>query len=353
MALIFTLGALINVHRKPEELNGELVGRGSGPRRPTFMSPHRQSRQSRVLARYPFVLEAIYWNLTYWPYQLARALSARIIASTHNRYGIYNVAESHAMAILRVEEKLRMAVEQPTQYHILSRAPWLRRPMQIVYTSHIIVGVAFIAYAYTYFPRLTFQRIRRTLFVDNWLAFVLLTIYRCMPPRMLSAQYGFVDVLHPKLHSGEGEPVSWSNNRYQLTIAAMPSLHFGTSVLVGWSLYRYAPQRVLRLLGPLWPALMLLTVVGTANHFLLDCIAGAAVVWVGWRVQRLVLYLQPLEQVLFWLLSIERPKSADVMVRVLARSASWEFSEGARHIEEAKNPLSVSSDSEESIAIQT
>lgn len=285
---------------------------------------------------------------TVQPYQLARALSARIIASTPGRYHVYNIAESNAMAILSLEETLHMAVEQPTQYHVLTRAAWLKRPMKIVYTSHIIVGAVFIAYAYTYFPRPSFQRIRRTLFVDNWLAFALLTVYRCTPPRMLPLHYGFIDVMHPKLASGAGEPVSWSNNSYQLTIAAMPSLHFGTSVLIGWSLSRWAPHKILRLLGPVWPALMLFTVVATANHFLLDCIAGAAVVGIGWRMQRVLLLLLPLEQAVFWLTGVERPDTADLRVKAPVQSPSWTISEGARHVEEAKNLLGPLTDSEQS-----
>ena len=55
-------------------------------------------------------------------------------------------------------------------------------------------------------------------------------------------------------------------------------------MIVGVALAQLAPYRWLRLLGAAYPALMLLIIVGTGNHFIFDATAGGLVVAVGWLV---------------------------------------------------------------------
>lgn len=160
-----------------------------------------------------------------------------------------------------------------------------------IYYSHISVGVCFIVYTYTYLPPSLFQRIRRTIAIDNYLALIVVTLWRCYPPRLLPEEYGFVDVLHKDTGGGN----AWTNNRFQLTIAAMPSLHFGTALFFAVCLCRFSPHRAVRALAPLWPAAMLVTIVATANHFLMDAIVGAFVPLLGWRINELMLLLYPIQ----------------------------------------------------------
>lgn len=56
---------------------------------------------------------------------------------------------------------------------------------------------------------------------------------------------------------------------------------------------------------------MLVTIVGTANHFVLDAVVGAMVVALGWRINEIMLVLRPAEEWLLWLLRTERPKTAE------------------------------------------
>lgn len=284
------------------------------------------------------ILSTPFANADNQPYQLARAYSAsRINASALSR-SIYATAASHAVSILELEANLNMAIERPFQSFLLTKLPRAMPVLATIYYSHILIGAAFLVYAYTTFPRPVFQRIRRTIFVDNWLSFLVFTSYRCAPPRLLPDHFGFVDVLHqpkqPPASHGMGDAFAnatdvlatelrhpaplgavqsgsiWTHNSHQLTIAAMPSLHFGTSLLIGYTLLAHAPHRLVRALAPLWPLAMLVTIVGTANHFILDAVAGACVVAVGWRIQELVLVFAPLEEYLFWCLGVERPRGA-------------------------------------------
>jgi hypothetical protein len=160
-----------------------------------------------------------------------------------------------------------------------------------VYYSHIVVGVAFYVYCYTFMSRRQYRKIRRTLALENVIAFVILSLWRCAPPRLLPAEYGFIDVLH-KDNAGS----AWTHNKFQLTIAAMPSLHFGNSVLIAFCLLMYSPHVLLRVVAPLWPMIMVLTVVATANHFVLDTVVGVTVIATAYRLNRTMLVLLPVRE---------------------------------------------------------
>jgi len=251
-----------------------------------------------VLAKFPFLIEIWYWNLTYWTYQLAGAYSAYRVRGNES---IFAIARAHALHVLSLEEKWGVNVELHLQWYILECRPILMPILAKVYYSHIVIGVIFIVYAFTTFPPALFQSIRRTVAIDNLIAFGMISSWRCMPPRLLPPEYGFTDILHSKPQS------AWTQNRFQLIIAAMPSLHFGTALFIGICLSRFSPHRWVRWLAPLWPVAMLVTIIATANHFVLDAAIGAMVHALGWRLNELMLLLRPLEEWLFWLCRTERP----------------------------------------------
>jgi len=262
-------------------------------------SRFRNNLVSRLLWHVPFLIEIWYWNLTYWSYQLARAYSA-----VHLPADTKTVAQSHGLAILKLERALGIDVELSVQRYVLSLPPWAMDTLGHIYYSHIVLGVAFLGYMYTYRPDV-FPRIRRTMAVCNVIAFAIMSVYRVAPPRLLPKTEGFVDVLH----AGQ-EHSAWTQNRFQLIYAAMPSLHFGNSFLVGLSLLSFAPHRPLRVLAPLWPAAMLLTIVATANHYVLDACVGACIPVLAYRWNRALLNLRVVEEWGFWLCRVEKPPRA-------------------------------------------
>ena len=206
-----------------------------------------------------------------------------------------------------------MDIEQQLQHFVLTRMPALMSVLARVYHSHIVVGVVFIVYTYTCLPRSTFKQIRRTIAMDNALAFIILTLWRLTPPRLMPADFGFVDVLHPNRQSGAPDTPSWTNNSFQLIIAAMPSLHFGTSLLLATSLVRFSPHRPLRIVAPLWPAAMLLTILATANHWVLDAVVGAMVPALGWKLNWILAspWVEPVEEWIFLVLRAEKPNTTE------------------------------------------
>lgn len=63
--------------------------------------------------------------------------------------------------------------------------------------------------------------------------------------------------------------------------AAMPSFHAGWNLLLGIALWRASRHLAVRAFALLMPAAMAFAVMATGNHFLLDVVAGAAIILVA------------------------------------------------------------------------
>jgi hypothetical protein len=63
-------------------------------------SRFRNNIHSRMLQRYPFLIEMFYWVINYAFYRFTSVASQRIFAKT----GIWNVAQDHGLAVLEAEE---------------------------------------------------------------------------------------------------------------------------------------------------------------------------------------------------------------------------------------------------------
>jgi hypothetical protein len=140
----------------------------------------------------------------------------------------------------------------------------------------------------------------------NLLAFAVFTLWPCMPPRLLPASYGFVDTVHK-----HGAGSTWAKN---IPPAAMPSLHVGEALIVGTALCAYpsTPTRS-HALFLLYPTLILLAVVATANHYLLDALAGLVVAALARYSNAALVPLLALENALFCLLHIHKPSPAHLV----------------------------------------
>ena len=93
----------------------------------------------------------------------------------------------------------------------------------------------------------------------------------------------------------------------------MPSLHFGYSLLIGLTVATMPVQsrgwkRLALIVGGMaYPGLILTAIVATANHFVLDAVAGACVVAVAWHAQGIMLNLLVLEDYFLRLVRIHKP----------------------------------------------
>jgi hypothetical protein len=109
--------------------------------------------------------------------------------------------------------------------------------------------------------------------VMNGVALVLYLLVPTAPPR-LTFTSGIVDtlwLLSPVNLSAGG--MSGQANPY----AAVPSLHFGWALFVGLSVVMMAHRHWVRVVGALFPAVTLLSIIVTGNHWLFDALAGGLV----------------------------------------------------------------------------
>ncbi|TYJ53210.1 hypothetical protein B9479_006188 [Cryptococcus floricola] len=258
----------------------------------------RSRWSSRLLGMFPFLMEVWYWLLTYWIYQIARAMQALTMGADFRA-----LAEQHARQIIAIQRWLAIDCELALQKFVMERE-WLLVFFNKTYAMvHIPATIAFMAYSYRYFSPLVFQSTRRTLVLCNCIAFVVFSSWPCMPPRLLPfEEFGYVDTLH----TGKAASI-WTTNKFQNQLAAFPSLHFGYSFVIGLSLFLYSPHRPIRAVALGYPVLILLVIMATANHYLLDAVGGFFVTVLAHRVNRLTLNLRPLEEWFFWLLRTERP----------------------------------------------
>lgn len=74
-------------------------------------------------------------------------------------------------------------------------------------------------------------------------------------------------------------------------------------------------------LGFLYPFTILVAIVATANHFILDAVAGALVCGLGWRFNGVLLNLLPVEDCFLWIVRIHKPEPSSV--RVIYSSDGW------------------------------
>ena len=111
------------------------------------------------------------------------------------------------------------------------------------------------------------------------LALVVAWRFPTAPPRV--AGLGVVDTLRHLSSIDIGSP---GTTGLTDPVAAVPSLHAGWAIGVAAGVAIYARPRAARLLAPLYPAVVVLTIVATGNHFVLDAIAGAIAMAIGFGI---------------------------------------------------------------------
>ena len=174
--------------------------------------------------------------ISYQIYQLGRAATAVTL-----RQGTIHVARRHALQIVELEKRCHIFWEIPTQKLFMKSQLAITLINWLYSFIHIPGTIAFLVWLYYYTitrnrveldqpggvdgspsgPRLYGSR-RRTMAVCNLLAFVVFTLWPCMPPRLLSDKsitgpdgeiarsYGFVDTVHGKAGAGS----VWTENKF-------------------------------------------------------------------------------------------------------------------------------------------
>jgi hypothetical protein len=229
---------------------------------------------------------------------LHRLPSLRSLVSTPHRglvevatiiglYGLYEVvrgqghatlgvARQHTDGIVALERHLHLFGERTIQQaaHWVPALPTL---LGIAYiTLHFLGTAAFLIWLHRTHPE-RFPVVRNTLIAATGVALSIYLLYPVAPPRL--AGLGFVDTV---THNTKVNLSSDLLGSLYNPFAAVPSLHFGYALLVGVTVALLAKGRVARVIGWSYPAVMLLVIVATGNHFFFDAAGGALAIGIGY-----------------------------------------------------------------------
>lgn len=220
----------------------------------------------------------------WWTELLLVALVYAIYAAARTLAGgDEETAVENGLAILRFEQALGLNAEHPLN-RLFQAEPWIGIPADFWYASlHYVVTLAVLVWIFR--SRAVHYRAARTwLLVTTVVALAGFALLPTCPPRLLDASYGFVDTMaHYSAYGWWGGEASAPSALSGVTnqFAAMPSLHVGWALWCGVLLWRYGRSRATRAAGIAYPLITTVVVLGTANHYLLDAVAGALVLGVG------------------------------------------------------------------------
>lgn len=310
---------------------------------------------SRILQKFPFLIEMFYWGVTFGAYRYTKVLAQ---ATYGGQKGMWDSAQEHGLGLLNFEALLwgggRDAPEKWLEWRIQrwflhgnengDYRSWILSFLNRGYALvHLPGTVAFLAYYYaTASTHARFCTVRRTMTLTNFLAFVIFILVPTMPPRLLPKEYGFVDSV-----SLEDAESVWMGGDFVNLLAAMPSMHFGYAFCIGCTFVFESgalngvfsrlealsivssttiddeekdlvdgepmPRRspftriCMFAFGVAYPTWMLITIVSTANHYFLDAFAAVFVVLAGFIFNRVLCVFLPIEDYLLWILRLEKP----------------------------------------------
>lgn len=168
---------------------------------------------------------------------------------------------------------------EPALSRLFERVPAIGVPACYWYVSlHFLATVGVLVYVYRWRPD-AYRRARAVLAVMTLAALVVFWRFPAAPPHMLDSRV-FVDVEAHYRNWGWWGDGALPRHAAALEnpFAAMPSLHVAWALWCGVTMARLTSRRGLRALAMAYPAITVLVVLGTANHYLADAVA-AVLLW--------------------------------------------------------------------------
>ena len=204
----------------------------------------------------------------YFLYFLVRGLVAGREAQAFHR----------GIDIMELEQTLGIFWEPALQAHILQ--------------IDFVVNLANWAYIWGHWPVIVFAAVwlfmlhreqysvyRNAFIISGGIGLIIFMTLPVAPPRLMDA-WGFVDTVAERSDAYRVLQPPAFVNQY----AAMPSLHFGWNLIVGIALFRHGGSIALKAIGIALPAIMFASIVLTANHYIIDGIAGGSLGLIGYFV---------------------------------------------------------------------
>jgi hypothetical protein len=219
---------------------------------------------ARVLRSHEALREIGIFALAYLVYFGVRAITEGTTAS----------ALRHAIELIRFEQQLGIAWEQALQEVAVGSRLALDLVNAVYIYGHwpVIIAGGVLLFRYR---RRHYYRLRNVALLSGLIGLVVFALFPVAPPRLTDLPLvdtvtreaeGYRQIVPPELV-----------NQY----AAMPSFHAGWNVLLGIVVFGATRNVAIRLLAVVGPAAMVIAVVATANHYVIDVAAGIAIVLAG------------------------------------------------------------------------
>ncbi|MFI0778416.1 phosphatase PAP2 family protein [Streptomyces sp. NPDC021212] len=208
--------------------------------------------------------------------------------------GDVTTAVNHGLGILRFERRFNIDFESPLNDLFTSHA-WIGIPADFVYASlHYAATPAVLVWLWKRGRAADYRFARTWLLITTMIGLIGFVVVPTCPPRLLEAGQGFVDTMAQYSSYGWwGGDASAPRGMGGLTnqYAAMPSLHVGWALWCGIALWWQGRSVWSKIVAVVYPLVIALVVMGTANHYFLDAAAGAAAVGAGALLTRPALRL--------------------------------------------------------------
>ncbi|KAI5357528.1 Putative inositolphosphotransferase Aur1/Ipt1 [Septoria linicola] len=279
---------------------------------------------SRILQRFPFLVEMFYWALNFLAYAMTKSIGAALYSRNENNE-ITELAQQHGIDILTIEHNTMFKIFFPIsevefqQFFLNGHLQIMTLYNQFYSLVHIPGTVAFLSWWYYMAPSHDhFALARRTMTLGNFSAFMIFSFWPCMPPRLLPESFGFRDTVR----QDHAESV-WVGGANVNQLAAMPSLHFTYAFIIGctflWHsgvLSMFRGRRTGKspiftfiwiVAGILYPILVLSIIVATANHYYMDAVVATFSVGLSFLLNKIWFVLLPAEALLLRILRLRKP----------------------------------------------
>ena len=191
--------------------------------------------------------------------------------------GSVSRAVDNGAAIDRAERSLGIAWEGAAQSLIIGSNFLVALANWVYIWGHWPVIIAAAVALYLRRPA-HYRMLRDAVICSGLIGFLCFYAVPTAPPRL--AGLGLDDTVLEQSHAYRTLQPPSLTNQY----AAMPSLHFGFNLLVGIILFAAFATLAVRVFAVAMPVAMAFAVVATANHFVLDVVAGMLVACVGLAV---------------------------------------------------------------------
>ena len=190
-------------------------------------------------------------------------------------------AVANGWSILRIESTLALNWEPFVQQAIGKISMGALIATTYFYVAGMWLGLIAMALFMFLRDRVAYIDLRRTFVISMALGAIVFALFPLAPPRFMPG-LGMTDtVTMLGLDPAPNSDSAISYNRF----AAMPSLHYAWALLIMTAMFRIGGLW-LKIGGFVYQALMFIAIIATANHYVLDAIAGAILLMVAMQINR-------------------------------------------------------------------